>query len=400
MKFQRASKRIVLAALILAPSVIGALVWSFGESERQRHLGWSCVGVVVLLLLFLWVTEMVGSRNQNPVRGDYGYLEIVIGADGYGSTSKAVSWIWSLIFASALMLLGCMTWFSDLTPEKAFGSNWNDYLLLLGGPYASAVLAKGITVAKAEKPGSTSPSSPAAAGAVGTTPSTPVLAEAAQTSPAATSVQIASTTTASITSGIDNPAAERPQVSDLFKGKGGGTSLPDTQYLLFSWVAIAYFIGAFIQNLVEYAGGTGETAIELPPIPAALLGLTSLAAATYVGAKVVETDSIRVVSIQPQPGAGTIIGLLITVVNAGTVLSESTIGVTFTNVADRSAQTPGPRAGSLTTKGTMTSFWVDVDLQNGTYEVIVTTPHGSTPPTRLTREPPSSHASTSASPTP
>lgn len=354
--------RIGLAVLILAAPVIGALGWLLGESpERQRALGWACVGVVVLLLVFLGVTEMVGRSSGNEKRREYGYLEVLIGADGYASTSRAVAWIWTVVFAAALMLMACMTWFSDLSAEAAFWSSWDAYLLLLGGPFASAVLAKGITVSKAAGTGGAPPSTPAAAGAVGTTP------------PA--------------TPAVGNPAHEGPAVADLLKGKGGGTSLSDTQYVLFSLVAIAYFVGALIQNLVQYADDPEATAIGLPPIPAALLGLTSLAAATYVGAKAVETTGIRFVSITPNPsGVATTREAVISVVNAGAAVTEGMITVTFTDAAGV-LHTVAPVPGTLTRTGAMTSFTVEVsNLAAGTYSTAVTTPDGTTPPIQLTRE--------------
>ncbi len=358
-------RRLGLAVALVAPPVVGALVWHLkGTGDRPRDLAWSLYGVTAFLILALLVTELVGRTSRNPVRRRYGYLEVLIGADGYASTSKAVAWIWTLILAAALVLLSCMTWFGELNARSAFGSRWDPYLLLLGGPFASLVLAKGITVAKAGGPSGGSPSTPAGSGAIATTPSQPTGANDA----------------------ADGP--ETPGVSDLLKGKSGDTSLTDTQYVLFSLVAIVYFLGAFTNNLVKYAGNTTVATIGLPEIPAALLGLTSLAALTYIGAKVVETNGLRFVSITPNPGkVGIDKSVTMKVVNAAPTLTESMVTVTFadSSAPDATANSIAPNQKSLTRAGAVTAFTVDVtSLKAGTYTVVVTTPDGSTSPLNLT----------------
>ena len=51
------------------------------------------------------------------------------------------------------------------------------------------------------------------------------------------------------------------------------------------------------------AGTTAGSAEWLPQIPSALLGLTSLAALTYVGNKAVQTQGLGVVSFSPNPAS-------------------------------------------------------------------------------------------------
>jgi hypothetical protein len=66
----------------------------------------------------------------------------------------------------------------------------------------------------------------------------------------------------------------------------GDTDLVDTQYVLFTAVAVAYFVGTLVMTTIDYLHGS-RTDVGLPEIPSALLGLTSLSALTYVGNKTV-----------------------------------------------------------------------------------------------------------------
>jgi hypothetical protein len=66
----------------------------------------------------------------------------------------------------------------------------------------------------------------------------------------------------------------------------GDTDLVDTQYVLFTAVAVAYFVGTLVVTTVDYLHGSRAT-VGLPEIPSALLELTSLSALTYVGNKTV-----------------------------------------------------------------------------------------------------------------
>lgn len=339
------ARRRLLAIALVATPLVGAVVWGFRGGARQTDLALSSALVAVFLAVFLVLTEAVGTTNPNAKRAGFGYLEVLIGSDGYASTSKAVAWLWTVVFASALLFLSGMTWFSDLTVEKAFGDDWSSYLVLLGGPYASAVLAKGIVAGRAgdESPRTTEAAS---AGVVGATP---------------------------------DPAPDGPKVTDLATTSSGDTSLTDTQYVVFSFVAVTYFVGAFVAALVGYAGDADD--IHLPPIPQALLGLTSLAALTYVGAKVVARDGMRLVSLDPDHGAGGT-DVAVRVVNAPTTLTAAMVSVVFRD-AQGVATSVAPGADP-TRVGAITSFTVVVPgLAPGDHTVVVVTPEGSTTPTRF-----------------
>ena len=88
---------------------------------------------------------------------------IVAGKDHRLSTSKTVAFTWTLAVAWGLLSLVVAVWLGDHGPWNAQVKNGlqEEYLLLLGGPYAAAVLAKYAaqqSSAKTEAPvGSSSP---------------------------------------------------------------------------------------------------------------------------------------------------------------------------------------------------------------------------------------------------
>jgi hypothetical protein len=300
----------------------------------------------------LGLLELVGRDDPNQERSALGFTVVLLGADGRMSTSKTAVAAWTMVFASALVLLSCMVWFHTLTARAAFGGNWDSYLLLLGGPFAAAVVAKGITSGRAKGSDSSKTSTRAAA------------------SEAQTVV----------------PSADRPKASDLVAGDAGETSLTDTQYVVFTFVAIAYFVGAFVARIVNFAKHpctdtvTQHCAhgIALPIIPSALLGLTGLTALTYVGSKAVEKQGVRIVSITPDPlKAGE--PMVISLVNVSAAATMATTSVVFTSKAKAPDQSLDPRApvsGPART-GDVTTVTV-LAPPAGHYAMVVITPDGST----------------------
>ncbi len=113
------------------------------------------------------------------------------------------------------------------------------YLLLLGGPFAAAVLAQ---VAK---------SSQVAGGTVQETPA-------------------------------DVPAVTNVVTND----SDGSPAISDAQFLLFNLVALGYFAVAL-----------ARTPQSLPDIPSTLVALTSVSALTYLGAKVATTNPPKITSV-------------------------------------------------------------------------------------------------------
>src|SRR5690348_9153096 len=114
------------AVLVLAVlPAVGAFRWK----GRGHPAGWviSLWAVVGFWLLVLVVLEWAGKSDANTKRARYGYLNVVIGADGRVSTSKTAAAIWTAVLASALVLLCGVIVFGKLDVKDAFGSSgiWN-----------------------------------------------------------------------------------------------------------------------------------------------------------------------------------------------------------------------------------------------------------------------------------
>jgi hypothetical protein len=260
----------VLVALLL---VVAPLIWGLLRWHHNRALVVSLIVFAIFWLVVLGLLEWAGHKDGNPIRSKYGYIDVLIGADGRVSTSKTVAYVWTFVFASALVIMTSMAIFGYMKPQQAFhtGANWDAYLLLLGGPFASAVLAKGIVSYQTQQDPASKSGTSATAGTANTMSTTSVAAQ--------------------------------PSATDIVNGDSGAPSLVDTQYSIFSLIAILYFAGRFVANLDKYAAGkvAASHAHFLPQIPSALLGLTSLAALTYVGNKAVQTQGLRVTSFSPSP---------------------------------------------------------------------------------------------------
>ena len=194
-------------------------------------LAFLSVGVGLLIL------HLIGLGN-----GKYGVMRPLIGADRRFSTSLATLGLWTLLIVTALAYL---LFRSQLVPgtdldELLPPENWEQYLVLLGGPFAAAILVKGIVTYKL---------------ANGTLQKT------------------------------ESSNAELRQVAT---NDGGGSDIVDTQYLLFNLVAQVYFVVALMR--------TGR----LPVLPEVLLALTSLTAATYVGNKFAARNAPTITSVAPR----------------------------------------------------------------------------------------------------
>jgi hypothetical protein len=286
-----------LAALLLLLPAWGFVFYLFGEDHHHNHLAWSLFVVVVFLVVVLALFEWSGRTSNNAGRAKFGYLEITLGADGRFSTSKSVVALWTLMLATSLMFMSGLAWFTTVDGKDVFGGDWNSYFLLLGGPFASAVLAKGIVASAVNKDPAAKSSTPSQSGTA-----------------------IASSTQSNVS----------PAGSDLVSNDAGDTDLVDSQYVIFSLVAIAYFVGALVAAVVKFGGSADAAAVVLPSVPSALLGLTSLAALTYVGNKAVSTQGLRVVKMAPNPVPANSV-VTITVVN---LPSTATMGNTYISQHD------------------------------------------------------------------
>lgn len=286
-----------LAAALVALPLWGFVFYLIGEDHHHHHLAWALFVVVVFLVVLLSLFEWSGRSSSNGTRARYGYLEITLGADGRFSTSKTVVALWTVVLAASLMFMSGLAWFTTVDGKDVFGGDWNSYFLLLGGPFASAVLAKGIVASAVNKNPAAKSSTPSQSG-----------------------TSVPSSTQANVA----------PAGSDVVSNDAGDTDLVDSQYVMFSLVAIVYFVGALVSAVVHFGASPDAVPIALPSLPSALLGLTSLAALTYVGNKAVSTQGLRVVKMLPNPVPANSV-VTITVVN---LPSTATMGNTYISQHD------------------------------------------------------------------
>jgi hypothetical protein len=231
------------AALLAGPAVAaaaGALVVEKKASANQAAAAgrWSLVialgSLVVVLPLLAWVIRWAGWTLTGQRRGAqqprlFWGRSLVVGQDNRVSTSKTTALVWTYTVAAAIASFIIARWLGHPGGFNAFLRQGLDakYALLFGGPLAAAILAKGIV-----------------------------------------SAQIDSGQTA-------KPPAENPSLGQLAQDDTGQADLGDLQYLLFNLVALLFFYGEFLR-----APQSG-----MPTMPDVLVGLTSVAAAGYVGKK-------------------------------------------------------------------------------------------------------------------
>ena len=330
--------------LLIGVPVIGG-VWRW---HRNDALVAAMIVLAVFWALILALLEWAGRRDGNPNRSRYGFIDVVIGADGRVSTSQTVVYAWTGVFASALVIMASLAISGRLTPDQAFqtGSNWDAYLMLLGGPFASAIIAKGIVSYQTQQDPNSKSGTLAAAGTAN-----------------AMSATVAGT----------------PSAADIFSGDSNAPSLVDTQYTVFSLIAIFYFVGLFTANLNQYAAGavTAAKADWLPQIPSALLGLTSLAALTYVGNKAVQTQGLRVASFTPNP-VPVSSPVLANLVNLAATATQANVAIWL---MDSAGDTQSLGVTTVDTAGHTASFVSPAT--SGTYTVMIAEPGKFTGPVTL-----------------
>jgi hypothetical protein len=152
------------------------------------------------------------------------------GKDNRASTSKSVAlaWTYAIVFGLvallALKLMGDETAWTKLTGKDSLQE---EYLLLLGGPFAAALIAKYAAVAGAAAD--------------------------------------------SKTSAPEGSASPATDLKNLVADDNGDTDLGDLQYVLFNLVALAFFLGTLIADPRE----------AFPDLPSLLVGLALTSAATY-----------------------------------------------------------------------------------------------------------------------
>jgi len=189
-------------------------------------------GTLIVPTVAAYLISRSGAEKDHEGPLGNGFRRLIVGEDQRVSTSKTAAVIWTYLLAIALLSIIIAKW---LGHGEAFGAIQHSglagqYAVLIGGPLGAAILAKSIVVS-----------------------------------------QDAGNPTARA------PADDGPSAKDLIANDDGNTDLGDLQYLLFSAVAMVFFLGSLIQS--PYDG--------LPHLPDVLLGLTSVSATGYVGKKLV-----------------------------------------------------------------------------------------------------------------
>ncbi len=214
------------------------------KPDLAQLLAGAAILLLIAVLLIAHRTVAVADPAGEPARTvrRSAFSAIVVGRDHRASTSKSVLLAWTLAIAYGLLALLIAKWLGD-------GAGWDrqlrnglqeEYLVLLGGPFAAAVLAKTAAVGQAQR---------------GRTPAAPGFASAKQ----------------------------------LVADDAGDTELGDFQYVVFSLIGLAYFFGTFLGHL-----GAGFP--DLPPI---LTGLMLTSAGGYTAKKLIQQARPAVTSAVP-----------------------------------------------------------------------------------------------------
>lgn len=223
--------------------VVGLLALAFGfvwwdpfgwfKPVWQQRLGSVAVGLATVAAGLSLLT-LAGKDKR-------GLFSPLVGADGRISTSRVAPFLWSFVLMFVIMRNAAVKgWSGDLL-TKSLEPHWDDYLILLGGPFAAAVLAKGFVSWRVANG------------------------------------QLQKT---------ENTGAAGPL--QALQDDSGNPNLIDAQYLLFNVVALAFFTVAYAQK-----------GPNLPKIPNLLLALTSSSAALYVSNKAVDRNKPVITGVAP-----------------------------------------------------------------------------------------------------
>ncbi len=194
-------------------------------------------GLVVGSLL-LHVLVVAAAPDGTPAKR-HGMAALFIGVDNRTSTSKlgAMLWTYALLWALiSVMAGGGIEEFDEVIGDQLR----EEYLLLLGGPYAVAIGSKAIATYRANRdPEAKQPKPPEDTGAVD------------------------------------------QRLAEAVTGDDGSVDLGDFQYVAFTLLTLTYFAWAFIDAPSE----------GLPPIPGTLLVLIGVSEAAYLGKKAFSGES-------------------------------------------------------------------------------------------------------------
>ena len=284
--------------------------WAFAIAA-----GFLIVGLPVLF----WIARglfwgIAGRGKGTPAPKLLWGKTLVIGQDNRFSTSKTTALLWTYTVAVALGSFVIAKWLGHPGGLAKLEHQGLDakYALLIGGPLGAAILAKGIVTSQLESGASA------------------------------------------------KPPADSATPAQLVQNDEGGADLGDLQYLLFNTVALLFFYGEFM----------GRPQGGLPTIPDVLVGLTSVAAAGYVGKKALKSPG-TITEVTPSQAP---VGEQVTLVTSGIVQSSDDLSLVTVMFGSASARPVGGLAVTAT-QGVL--FKVEVPAAAaGKVGIIVSVPNG------------------------
>ena len=321
---------LVLRALFPLIPVVGLLygIIRILAGRDGDHTGRAvALSSAVLVAVFL-LLEMArpGEEQAASAKGSrYGWTTVLFGVDGRMSTSKTQVFLWTIGVAYAALFLAGVAVFVQPHRTIFTDTNWEDYLVLLGGPFAAAVLAK-YTVSSKVNSG--------------------VLAKAP----------------------TDNANSATP--GDLISQDDGSLDLVDTQYFIFNVVAFTYAAAVFISQNFNHSVLIADGKYTFPKIPAVLLALTSAAAATYVGNKTVQKNGPSITGVTPDKNVHTNDLISVKGVNLVPPGTPASVASAQTTVWISSADTSVQKGPSVAT-ATLVQFTMPPSFEGKTVNVVV-----------------------------
>jgi hypothetical protein len=172
------------------------------------------------------------------------WTNVFVGTDGRLSTSKTMAILWTFALAYMLLVMGLIAAAASEpgnTLSALISPTSGLYLVLIGGPFAAAVLAK------------------------------------------------ATVSTGTATGRLQKSYSASTNLTDIIANDQGNTDLVDSQYTLFNLIALTIVLVAFIRK-----PGFGA-----PVIPGFLAGLTGASAATYAANKAAISNAPVIAQVIP-----------------------------------------------------------------------------------------------------
>jgi hypothetical protein len=318
-----------LVALALAPAVAlagGVLAPSHRVSAHEASEAgrWALAIALVFLVagvpLLAWGIRsawwlLSGRRTGATLPKLWWGRSLVVGTDNRVSTSKTTALVWTYTLAASLLSFLIARWMGYQGAYKVLSTQGINaqYMVLIGGTAGAAILAKGIV-----------------------------------------SAQVDSGATA-------KPEAEGANLAQLVQNDSGDTDLGDVQYLLFNIVALAFFYGEMLR--VPQAG--------LPTIPDVLVGLTSVAAAGFVGKKALAGPAV-LSEVTPEAAA---VGEAVTIATSGIAKSEEDLPALTVKFGEAATDRHGLTLTTTTTLGVLINAYVPPKAA-GKVDITVSTPTG------------------------